>query len=84
MVVIEITVIESIQTIKNYATHGHHNGKMKFTVDGACDGDPARNVVLRRSMHAKMVIPLRSTAVARRDAEPPKRHGFHIASIQRP
>jgi hypothetical protein len=54
----------------------------QFTGDGAYDGDPTYNTVLRNSVRAKIVIPPRSTAVARQDAEPPNQRHCHVASIQ--
>lgn len=54
----------------------------QFTADGAYDGDPIYDAVLGRSPEAKVVIPPRSTAVVRADAEPPSQRDLHIASIQ--
>jgi len=54
----------------------------QFTGDGAYDGDPTYNAVPRHSVQAKIVIPPRSTAVGRQDAEPPNQRECHVASIQ--
>lgn len=54
----------------------------QFTADGAYDGDPIYEAVLRHSTKAKVVIPPRSTAVANQDTEPPSQRDHHIASIK--
>ena len=54
----------------------------QFTGDGAYDGDPTYNAVLHHSVQAKIVIPPRSTAVARQDAASPNQRDRHVASIQ--
>ncbi|NLS07337.1 IS5 family transposase [Rhizobium sp. P32RR-XVIII] len=54
----------------------------RFTADGAYDGDPTYNAVLRHSTEAKIVIPPRATAVARQEAEPVNQRDRHVASIQ--
>jgi hypothetical protein len=54
----------------------------QFTGDGAYDADPTYIAVLRHGVQAKIVIPPRSTAVARQDAEPPNQRDCHVASIQ--
>ncbi|CDZ61970.1 Putative insertion sequence transposase protein [Neorhizobium galegae bv. orientalis] len=54
----------------------------QFTGDGAYDGDPTYNAILAHSPEARIVIPPRSTAVVRADAEPPSQRDLHIASIQ--
>jgi transposase len=53
----------------------------QFTADGAYDGDPTYDAVLRHSAAAKVVIPPRSTGVARQDTDPPSQRDLHIASI---
>jgi len=54
-----------------------------FTADGAYDGDPIYNAVLRHSAEARIVIPPRSNAVERTDTEPPGQRDNHIASINK-
>lgn len=54
-----------------------------FIADGAYDGDPIYNAVLRHSAEARIVIPPRSNAVERIDTEPPGHRGDHIASINK-
>ena len=54
----------------------------QFTADGAYDGDPIYEAILRHSTKAKVVIPPRSTAVARQDTAPPNQRDRHAASIQ--
>jgi hypothetical protein len=54
----------------------------QFTGDGAYDGGPTYIAVLRHSVQARIVLPPRSTAVARQDAEPPNQRDCHVASIQ--
>ncbi|PZM14323.1 IS5 family transposase [Rhizobium tubonense] len=52
-----------------------------FAADGAYDGDPTYNAVLRHSAEVRIVIPPRSNAVERTDTEPPGQRDDHIASI---
>jgi hypothetical protein len=54
----------------------------QFTADGAYDGDPIYNAVLRHSAGVKVVIPPRSTAVARENVGRPGQRDRHIASIK--
>jgi transposase len=53
-----------------------------FTADGAYDGDPTYDAVLRHSGQARVVIPPRSNAMPRQDTELPNQRDCHVASIQ--
>ena len=54
----------------------------QITADGAYDGDPTYDTVLRHSATAKVVIPPRSNAVGRPNAQASCQRDDHIASIQ--
>ncbi len=53
----------------------------QFTADGAYDGDTTYDAILGHSPQARVVIPPRSTAVVRADAQPPSQRDLHVASI---
>ncbi|ATU94004.1 IS5 family transposase [Phyllobacterium zundukense] len=55
----------------------------RFTADGAYDGKPAYQTILRHSSTAIVVIPPRSTAVESGDTGPPGQRDKHIAAIAR-
>ena len=55
----------------------------QFTADGAYDGAPTYDVVLRHSAEARIVIPPRSNAVEQTDTGPPCQRDDHIASINK-
>jgi hypothetical protein len=54
----------------------------QFTADGAYDGYPIYEAVLRRSTGAKVVIPPRSNAVELPNAQASCQRDHQIASIQ--
>lgn len=54
----------------------------QFTADGAYDGYPAYDAVLRHTAGARVVIPPRSNAVERPNAQPCCQRDGHIASMQ--
>ncbi len=54
----------------------------QFTADGAYDGDPSYDAVLRHSAGARVVIPPRSNAVERPNAQASCQRDAHIASMQ--
>lgn len=54
----------------------------QFTADGAYDGTPTYDAVLRHSPGAKVVIPPRSNAVERPNAQSSCQRDDHIASLQ--
>jgi hypothetical protein len=54
----------------------------QFTADGADDGAPTYDAVLRHSAGAKVVIPPRSNAVERPIAQTCRQRDDHIASMQ--
>jgi hypothetical protein len=54
----------------------------QFTADGAYDGTPAYDAVLRHSAGARVVIPPRSNAVERPNAQACCQRDDHIASMQ--
>ncbi|MBP2444075.1 IS5 family transposase [Rhizobium leguminosarum] len=54
----------------------------QFTADGAYDGYPTYNAVLRHSTGARVVIPPRSNAVERPNAQASCQRDDHIASMQ--
>jgi IS1 family transposase len=54
----------------------------QFTADGAFDGTPTYDSVLRHSPGAKVVIPQRSTAIERLNAQASCQRDDHIASKQ--
>lgn len=54
----------------------------QFTADGAYDGPPTYDVVLNHSAAARVVIPPRSNAVERTNAQASCQRDDHIASIQ--
>ena len=54
----------------------------QFIADGAYDGTPTYEAVLRHSAGAKVVIPPRSNAVERLNAQASCQRDDHIASIQ--
>ncbi|TCQ99048.1 DDE family transposase [Neorhizobium sp. JUb45] len=54
----------------------------QFTADGAYDGDPGYDAVLRHSPGARVVIPPRSNAVERPNAQASCQRDDHIASMQ--
>ena len=54
----------------------------QFTADGAYDGYPIYDAVVRHSAGAKVVIPPRSNAVERPNAQASCQREDHIASIQ--
>ena len=54
----------------------------QFTADGAYDGDPSYDAVLRHSPGARVVIPPRSNAVERPNARASCQRDDHIASMQ--
>jgi transposase len=53
-----------------------------FIADGAYDGDTTYDAILAHSPQARVVIPPRSTAVVRADAQPPSQRDLHVTSIQ--
>ena len=58
------------------------DGKIdRFTADGAYDGKPTYQTILRHSGTAIVVIPPRSTAVESGDTGPPGQRDGHIAMI---
>jgi hypothetical protein len=60
------------------------DGKIdRFMADGAYDGKPAYQMVLRHSSSAIVVVPPRSTAVESGDTGPPGQRDRHIAAIAR-
>ncbi|MCM2450040.1 IS5 family transposase [Agrobacterium vitis] len=54
----------------------------QFTADGAYDGAPSYDVVLRHSPGARVVIPPRSNAVEKPNAQASCQRHDHIASVQ--
>lgn len=54
----------------------------QFTADGAYDGDPSYDAVLRHSADARVVIPPRSNAVVRPTAQACCQRDDHITSMQ--
>jgi hypothetical protein len=54
----------------------------RFTADGAYDGEPSYDAALRHSAGARVVIPPRSNAVERANAQASCQRDDHIASIQ--
>ncbi len=54
----------------------------QFTADGAYDGEPSYDAVLRHSVGAKVVIPPRSNAVERPNAQASCQRDDHIASMR--
>jgi len=54
----------------------------QFTADGAYDGTPTYDAVLRHSAGARVVIPPRSNAVERPNAQASCQRDDHIASMQ--
>jgi hypothetical protein len=54
----------------------------QFTADGAYDGTPTYDAVLRHSAGARVVVPPRSNAVDRSNAQACCQRDDHIASIQ--
>jgi len=54
----------------------------QFTADGAYNGDPSYDAVLRHSAGARVVVPPRSNAVERPNAQPCCRRDDHTASVQ--
>ncbi|MBP2444033.1 IS5 family transposase [Rhizobium leguminosarum] len=54
----------------------------QFTADGAYDGEPSYDAILGHSAGAKVVIPPRSNAVERANAQASCQRDDHIASIQ--
>jgi hypothetical protein len=54
----------------------------QFTADGAYDGYPSYDAVLRHSAGARVVIPPRSSAIERPNAQASFQRGDHIASTQ--
>jgi hypothetical protein len=54
----------------------------QFTADGAYDSTPTYDVVLRHSAGARVVIPPRSNAVERPNAQASCQRDDHVASIQ--
>lgn len=54
----------------------------QFTADGAYDGYPTYDAVLRHSAGARIVIPPRSNAVERPNAQASCQRDDHIASMQ--
>ena len=54
----------------------------QFTADGAHDGTPTYDAVLRHSASAKVVIPPRSNSVERPSAQASCQRDDHIASMQ--
>ena len=54
----------------------------QFTADGAYDGTPTYDAVLRHSAGARVVIPPRSKAVERPNAQAACQRDDHIASMQ--
>jgi hypothetical protein len=54
----------------------------QFAADGAYDGDPTYEAVIRHSSDAAMVIPPRSNAVEQPDAGLPSQRDDHIAAIR--
>lgn len=54
----------------------------QLTADGAYDGDPSYDAVLRHSPGARVVIPPRSNAVERPNAQASCQRDDHIASIK--
>lgn len=55
----------------------------QFTADGAYDGKPVYNAILKHSAGAKIVIPPRTNAIERSDVEVPDQRDEHIASINK-
>lgn len=53
----------------------------QFTADGAYDGDPTYDIVIRHSADAAIVIPPRSNAIGRADKEIDSQRDRHIAAI---
>jgi len=54
----------------------------QFTADGAYDGTPTYDAVLRHSAGARVVIPPRSNSIERLNAQPSCQRDDHIASMQ--
>jgi len=54
----------------------------QFTADGAYDGTPSYDAVLRHSASARVVIPPRSNAAERPNAQASCQRDDHIASMQ--
>jgi transposase len=54
----------------------------QFTADGAYDGDPTYDAILRHSLGARVVIPPRSNAVERPNAQASCQRGGHISCIK--
>ncbi len=53
----------------------------QFTADGAYDGNPTYDAVVKHSTDAAVVIPPRANAVERPDTEPPTQRDQHITAI---
>ena len=53
----------------------------QFTADGAYDGTPTYNAVLRHSPGARVVIPPRANAILKEGDDPPTQRDGHIAMI---
>jgi transposase len=58
------------------------DGIGQFTADGAYDGDPTYDAILRHSPGARVVIPPRSNAVERPNAQASCQRDGHISCIQ--
>ena len=54
----------------------------QFTADGAYDGKPTYDAVIRHSVDATVVIPPRANAVERSDTEPSTQRDRHIEAIK--
>lgn len=55
----------------------------QFTADGAYDGDPTYDAVMRHSAEARIVVPPRSNAAGRAETEARGQRDDHIASIDK-